>query len=222
MLNHGALPGQLKNEITGAVNMLSQITNINNLKNFRAITYSKIKKDYDNTIKVFEQQELMRRLHEKEQEYIAACLDEVMIEMGYDLLGGRTVVKKTGKKFKNELYSFDNDVVLNVAYSSDGVISMEVGKADKSDRVPTSYEAEKLVEEMQEFCADFVEIENKLKTRGVLIKNWVSHMSPTIDHTHIINIDDYNINAEADIKAASRRKTKRAANSAMSANINTT
>ena len=117
-----------------------------------------------------------------------------MIEMGYDLLGDRTVVKKNGRRFKNELYRFGDDAVLNVTYSSDGKISMEVGKADKSDRAPTSYEAEKLVDEMKEFCTGFAEIENRLQSKGVLLKNRVSRLPPTADNAQVINITDYDIN----------------------------
>ena len=195
MSAHEAISGELKDRLIGAVNLLSKISSADNLKNFRAITYSKIKKDYEDFIKDFEREELTRLLAEKEQEYIASCLDEVMVEMGYDLLGNRTVVKKNGRRFKNELYSFgNNDAVLNVTYSDDGKISMEVGNADKSDRVPTSYEAEKLVDEMKEFCSDFAKIENKLQEKGVLLKTRISHLPPTADNAQVINISDYDIN----------------------------
>jgi len=213
MANHEALSDEFKNSLTVTINMLYRINAVDNLKNFKAITYSKIKKDYEDFIKDYEQKELARLLDEKEQEYIKKCLDEVMIEMGYDLLGDRTIVKKTGKQFKNTLYNFGNETVLNVTYASDGKISMEIGKADKSDRVPTSYEAERLIEEMREFCGDFDEIENKLKARGVLLKSRISKLPPTTDNAQVININDYSITSTVDITATNKRKTKNTAKS---------
>ena len=40
-----------------------------------------------------------------EQAYISDCIDEVMEEMGYSVLGSREVTKKNGKHFRNELYT---------------------------------------------------------------------------------------------------------------------
>lgn len=43
-----------------------------------------------------------------EKFYIGKCLDEVMAEMGYDVIGRRAVTKKSGKHFTSEIFSYDD------------------------------------------------------------------------------------------------------------------
>ena len=77
---------------------------------------------------------------QKEQAYIADCVDEVMRDMGYDLIGKRQVRKKSGKQFKNELYQFGEGTAVNITYSPEGQISMELGGIAREDRIPTADE----------------------------------------------------------------------------------
>ena len=63
----------------------------------------------------------------EEQQYISESLDQVMRDMGYNVVGSREVVKKSGRKFRNELYHFSEGSVVNVTYAANGQISMELG-----------------------------------------------------------------------------------------------
>lgn len=134
-------------------------------------------------------------LEDREQEYIAACLDEVMIEMGYDLIGSRTVTKKSGKWFRSELYTFCEGTAVNVTYSSDGQIAMELGGLDHEDRLPAEEEVDVLVEDMESFCADFEEIERRLAAKGIIPGTRIAMSPPKAEYAAIINAEDYDIPA---------------------------
>ena len=128
-----------------------------------------------------------------EQEYISDCLNDVMIEMGYDLIGNRSVTKSSGKRFKNELFSYDDGTAINVTYDSEGQIAMELCGIDRTDRVPTSDETDALCKDMESFCADFVVFEEKLKEKGVFVESRISMSPPVAEYASIINLEDYNI-----------------------------
>ena len=113
-----------------------------------------------------------------EQAYIQQVLDDVMTEMGYSVIGRREVTKRNGKHFRNELYTFGEGTAVNVTYSSDGRIAMELGGLDTSDRMPTEGECTALCAEMEEFCTDFKEIEKRLLSKGVILANRVSLLPP--------------------------------------------
>ena len=83
-----------------------------------------------------------------EQSYISRCIDEVMEDMGYKLVGNRSVTKKSGRHFRNELYSFSEGTAVNVTYSDNGNITMELGGVDTKDRMPDTLETERLTEDM--------------------------------------------------------------------------
>lgn len=141
-----------------------------------------------------------------EQAYISDCLDEVMVEMGYTVLGSREVTKRNGKRFRNELYSYGEGTAVNITYSSDGKIAMELGGIDTSDRVPTAQETDKLCDSMEQFCDDFKEIEKRLLAKGVVLADRVSLLPPSAEYAQIINTSDYSMEAEADSISAKKQR----------------
>lgn len=144
-----------------------------------------------------------------EQAYISDCLDEVMVEMGYSVLGSREVTKRNGKRFRNELYAYGDGTAVNVTYSSDGKIAMELGGIDTSDRVPTAQETDKLCDSMEQFCDDFKEIEKRLLAKGVVLADRISLLPPDAEYAQIINTSDYSMETEAD--SISVKKQRRSA-----------
>ena len=142
-----------------------------------------------------------------EQAYISDCLDEVMDEMGYSVLGSREVTKRNGKRFRNELYAYGDGTAVNVTYSSDGKIAMELGGIDTSDRVPTAQETEKLCDSMEQFCDDFKEIEKRLLGKGVVLANRISLLPPDAEYAQIINISDYSMETEADTISVKKQRS---------------
>lgn len=150
-------------------------------------------------------------VRQKEQSYIADCVDEVMADMGYDLIGRREVRKKSGRQFKNELYQFGEGTAVNITYSSEGQISMELGGLAREDRIPDEEETAALTQEMEKFCGEFSEFEKRMKAKGVIVGNRIALMPPTAEHAAIINVNDYEVEAGKQISemnaGAKRKKT---------------
>lgn len=151
-----------------------------------------------------------------EQAYISECLDEVMTEMGYSVLGSREVTKRNGKRFRNELYSYGEGTAVNITYSSDGRIAMELGGIDTNDRIPTARETEQLCDSMEQFCDDFKQIEKRLLAKGVVLADRVSLLPPDAEYAQIINTADYSMitetvtfRAQKQRRYASKQKTMR-------------
>ena len=142
-----------------------------------------------------------------EQSYISDCIDEVMSEMGYIVLGARDIQKKSGKRFHNDLYSYSDGTAVNVTYSEDGKISMELGGLDEIDRIPNETESYKLCEDMEDFCDDFSEIEKRLAKKGVILKDRLSMLPPTSDYAQIINTSDYKMIAKTENLAVKSTKS---------------
>ncbi|MDE6568040.1 MAG: hypothetical protein K2K70_09970 [Lachnospiraceae bacterium] len=137
-------------------------------------------------------------IEEDEQAYISECLDEVMEEMGYNVLGRREVTKKNGKHFQNRLYTYGEGTAVNVTCSSDGKVAMELGGLDDADRIPDDREASLLCDSMESFCDDFKEIEKRLLAKGVILAERISLLPPSAEYAQIINTSDYEIKGEAE------------------------
>lgn len=148
-------------------------------------------------------------VRQKEQAYIADCVDEVMRDMGYDLIGHRHVRKKSGKQFRNEIYQFGEGTAVNITYSPEGQISMELGGIAREDRIPTAEETDALTREMKSFCSEFTEFEKRMKEKGVIVGNRIALMPPTADYAAIINVNDYEMESGrqvTEINVAQKRK----------------
>lgn len=128
-----------------------------------------------------------------EKAYIAEVLDETMAEMGYDVIGQREVTKRSGKHFRNELYRYGEETAINVTYSDDGQIAMELGKLDQKDRVPTVSESNYLANQMVIFCERFSELEKRLAKKGVKLGKRIALTSPSADYAQIINSNEYSM-----------------------------
>ena len=143
-----------------------------------------------------------------EQAYIQNALDEVMTEMGYSVIGSREVTKRNGTHFRNELYTYGEGTAVNVTYSSDGRIAMELGGLDSTDRTPTASESSALCEEMEDFCEDFKEIERRLLARGVVMASRISLLPPDSAYAQIINTSDYQMRTHTQRFTAEQHRGK--------------
>lgn len=152
-------------------------------------------------------------IKQHEQQYISECVDQVMVDMGYDLIGTRDVKKRNGKRFHNELYAFDEGTAVNVTYSSDGQIAMELGGLSYEDRLPTEEETQVLTENMEAFCGEFAEFEKRLRAKGIILGNRIAMSPPSADYAAIINVNEYVIDADkqfSEISVAHKKKTRAA------------
>lgn len=142
-----------------------------------------------------------------ERAYISQSIDEVMAEMGYDVVGQRQVHKKNGRHFTNELYAYEDGTAVNVTYADDGKITMELGGLDTDDRLPDAAEAKRLCESMESFCDDFSEIEKRLEAKGVVLKSRLALLPPSEDYAQIINVSDYQTTVPIDTFKANNRRS---------------
>lgn len=138
-------------------------------------------------------------LHEREQAHVCECVRQVMAEMGYDLLGGRDVVKRSGRSFRNELYHFEDGRALSVTHASDGQITIELGGLGREDRLPDAAEAALLRSDMDAFCASFHEVEKRLNALGVKVRERVRLLPPDEAFATIINLTDYDLTGSAPV-----------------------
>lgn len=145
--------------------------------------------------------------NDAQQRYISETVDDVMREMGYEVIGHRSVHKKSGRSFKSKLLTYEDGTVVNVTESSDGRITMEVGGTDDSDRLPDANERVALRKTMESFCRDFHEIEQRLATRGVIVGDRISMAPPEEAYAQIINLSDYELSD--DYKTAAKHSTQK-------------
>lgn len=134
--------------------------------------------------------------HAEEQAYINRCIDEVMEEMGYRLIGNRSVVKRSGTRLRSELYSFSEGTAVNVTYSSGGSITMELGAADVRSRLPGEDEAKRLTEDMRNFCGSFKEFGRRLLEKGIEAEH-LSLLPPEPEYAQVIDISGYEMTGES-------------------------
>lgn len=129
----------------------------------------------------------------EEEVYIRQSLDEVMRELGYLLLGEREVTKRSGKRFHHMLYTFDDGTAIDVTYGDDGRIAMELGGLDDCDRIPDDRETVYLCDAMDDFCTSFAQIEERLKARGVVLRERIHMLPSSEENAQIINTSDYQL-----------------------------
>lgn len=144
--------------------------------------------------KTEELQEIL--LKRRTREMVMKTVDEVMEEMGYDLLATRDVVKKSGKQYHDELFVYNEGTAISVVQSSEGQITMEIGGLDYGDRMPTDREAQDMSATMLSFCMDYDKITEALKRHGFDMKQ-VSRLPADPQYAMIINLDDYNVTGTA-------------------------
>ena len=144
--------------------------------------------------------------HDAEQAYISQSVNEVMAEMGYEVIGHRQVRKKSGKEFHSKLLTYEDGTVINVTESSNGQITMEIGGADEKDRLPDANERIALRKKMESFCKDFHEIEERLSAHGVILNSRLSMAPPEEAYAQIINLNDYEL-VEEYHSAMSKKKS---------------
>ena len=155
------------------------------------------------------EQEIYRQ---QEQSYISECVDQVMAEMGYELIGSREVKKRSGKRFKNELFTFNEGTAVNVTYSPDGQIAMELGGLSREDRIPTDEESSVLTADMESFCGEFAEFERRMREKGIDLGRRIALSPPSADYATIINLNDYETDESIQVSeiAVSTKKKKAA------------
>lgn len=126
----------------------------------------------------------------QEQLEVAKAFDEVMEEMGYHVLGKKTITKKSGGTVENKVFSYGDGTGIHVMDSGQRITMEVVGIEDES-RAADEIEREYLKKEQEFFCESFVEIEKELKKRGVVLKNRLRMLPPSEDYAMVMDMKDY-------------------------------
>jgi hypothetical protein len=108
------------------------------------------------------------RLTKKEEaEYIAASINEVMAELGYEIVA--TDFLRTPKRdIIHHIYEFEQGNVVNVFSSDNGSLMFEVTGVKATNDL-TELEKLKIKEGMESFCSKYDEIKKRLLSKGIEI-----------------------------------------------------
>lgn len=157
--------------------------------------------------KTLELQGILLQRHTRET--VMETVNEVMTEMGYDLVATRDVVKKSGKQYHDELYLYGDGTAISVVQSSEGQLTMEIGGLDYGDRMPTEEEAKNMESLMVSFCLDYQAIAEALVKKGLDMKK-VSLLPPDAQYATIINLDDYEVSGSVETITEAKKEERRA------------
>ncbi|MCM1261545.1 MAG: hypothetical protein NC313_02400 [Butyrivibrio sp.] len=138
--------------------------------------------------KAKELQEENLRIQESRE--VTRILNEVMEEMGYQVLGTKDIAKKSGDKVHNTVFSYGEGSGIHVVDNGER-ITMEIVGLDDADRDISQEEKEYLEEEQVHFCDSFHEIEEELEKRGVVLKQRVRMLPPSQEYAVIMSMDSY-------------------------------
>lgn len=154
-------------------------------------------------------------LEEREKQIISDELSSIMEEMGYHVIAEKETVRKSGKKIKEEVFSFGEGSAVNIT-EANGQITMEIVGLDTSTRMPEEDEQEYLKDEMVTFCTAHKDIEAKLNERGIVLKNRIQMNPPSREYAKILNVTSYD-RKEKNISMIQERKKKGVQRSAAAA-----
>ena len=128
-----------------------------------------------------------------ERQYIATSFNNILKEMGYNLLGQKANSINNDIYYTNRLYSYENGNVASVTFSSNGQISIEIGSVDNVNREPSKQEAINQVKSMERLCEDLPLIEERLAEKGIVLKQRIAMQPACEEVAQIFNGKDYNI-----------------------------
>ena len=130
--------------------------------------------------------------HRNEERYIQRVIDEVMEEMGYNVLGCSKVLYE-GTQY-DTLFRYGEHSAIRITCSN-GQICAELGGMDVCDRDADTAEAAEQANEMKEFCDDYRIFKEKVAERCVNL-TLVSELKPSPEYAQIHNLEDYDVDEE--------------------------
>lgn len=111
-------------------------------------------------------QEIVEMLKEaqgqKVGEYVAECIDKVMVELGYSVVGSEVL---STQKMTKQHYDYSPNSALTIASSENGAMMLEVVGKKNEDGTNGSTAAVK--EDMERFCPDFQKVKQGLQQYGI-------------------------------------------------------
>lgn len=108
-------------------------------------------------------------------QYIAQSVDEVMEDMGLNIIDSEILIEKDSYSEHN-IYQFENDGALNVYMSENGSVMMEVAITGKGKELNET-EKQNAVAKMISFCSKYPEIRTKLEAKGLVFQK-INNLPP--------------------------------------------
>lgn len=105
---------------------------------------------------------LVEAQNQKVGEYVAECIDKVMQELGYDVVGSEVL---SAQKMTKQHFDYSPNSAITVASSESGAMMLEVVGKKNEDGSNGSTAAVK--SDMERFCPDFQKIKQGLQQYGV-------------------------------------------------------
>ncbi|WP_139488213.1 hypothetical protein [Brevibacillus dissolubilis] len=113
-------------------------------------------------------QEQLRK--KEEQEYIAETVNEVMRELGYEIIATDTI-QTPKRNVLHNMYGLADNTAVNVMTSDNGSILFEVTGYSDEPRELTSRDKLQIKESMELFCTNYSAVREKLMEKGIVIAN---------------------------------------------------
>lgn len=107
---------------------------------------------------------LIEAQSQKVGEYVAECIDKVMTELGYSVVGSEVL---SAQKMTKQHYDYSSDSAITVASSESGAMMLEVVGKKNEDGTNGSTAAVKA--DMERFCPDFQKVKKGLQQYGVTL-----------------------------------------------------
>ena len=146
-------------------------------------------------------------IEKREQEIVVEKFEEVLEEMGYDLIAKNESKDDSGEvEATSEMYSFSDGVGLQVI-EYDGQVSLEVVGIGTVDRAASEDEKEYIKENMHKLCKKFPEIEERLAKKGVIRRGTLYLEQPEDLSARVQNMSIYDETSE--IKTLSETMKKK-------------
>lgn len=149
-------------------------------------------------------------VEQQELELVTEAFNEVMEEMGYQVLGTKNITKKsTGKTIKNTVFSYGEGSGIHVIDNGESITMQVVGLEDEP-RAITTEEREYLVEEQESFCESYFKIHEELAKRGIVMKKQLQKLPPSAEYASLLSMNGYTFTPEKESKKNISKVDKKA------------
>lgn len=143
---------------------------------------------------------LLEAQSEKVGEYVAECIDKVMAELGYKVVGNEVL---SAQKMTKQHYDYSDNSAITVASSENGAMMLEVVGKKNEDGTNGSTSAVK--SDMERFCPDFQKIKQGLQQYGISLSD--KKLCPPDEK--YVRFVDIKKSASADRRITARNRKKR-------------
>ena len=145
-----------------------------------------------------------------EEEYIEQSVNEVMKELGYDIISSDILsdYEESENIEHKAIYAFEDDTGIEVFSSDSGTLMMEVVNISEYTKEISEDDRNLAFEKMQKFCEKYPVIIEKLKEKGIELKN-IEYMPPDKSFTKkviVSNKDKFKNKKESNMINKRRKK----------------